>query len=241
MLDLLQLGITSLSNKFPTMIATINTIFLLAWTENYIYEFESKDKEKYYSECLQNFTVVIILICSIILPAVKTYFELFINVEYRQAVGLVPIMFVAMIFNASASFLGTVYTASMKTKDAFLTTIVAAIANIILAIILIPLLSIYGYALANTISYIIFYIVRKKSVNKILKVKENYKKYVIPILFFIGTTIIYYIGNYLFNIICEIIVLGMIFKIYFKEIIKIYGKIKNTSITSKKIRGMIND
>ena len=208
------------------MIATINTIFLLAWTENSIYEFKSEDKEKYYSESLQNFTTIMILVCSIILPAVKVYFEVFINTEYKQAIGLVPIMFVAMIFNASASFLGTVYTASMKTKDAFSTTAIAAISNILLAIILIPKLNIYGYALANTISYIIFYIVRKKSVNKIVNVKEQYINYIIPGLFLVASSIVYYMFGYKVNIIFEIIMLLLIAITYYKKIYKLLFEFK---------------
>lgn len=211
-------GITSLSNKFPTIIATINSIFLLAWTENSIYEYNSSDKEKYYSESLQMFTIVILLISSLILPAVKVYFELFINVQYKEAIGLVPIMFCAMIFNALASFLGTIYTASMKTKGAFFTTAIAAVANIILAVILVPTLNIYGYALANLLSYIIFYIVRIKSVNKIVHITENYRKYIIPTIIFGATAIVYYIANYKINIIYEIAILLIILCMYFEKI-----------------------
>lgn len=218
-------GITSMSNKFPTMIATINSIFLLAWTENSIYEYNSSDKSKYYSESLQMFTVVIILISSLLLPAVKVYFELFINVQYQDSIGLVPIMFGAMIFNALASFLGTIYTASMKTKGAFITTAIAAISNIILAIILVPIINIYGYALANLVSYVIFYIARRKSVNKIVNITQNQKKFIIPMIIFIVTSLIYYITDYKINIIYEIFMVLIIFLIYVKQIKKIFFKI----------------
>lgn len=219
-------GITSLSNKFPTMVATINSIFLLAWTENSIYEYESDDKEKYYSKSLETFTMVMILICSLILPAVKIYFNLFIDEQYEQAIGLVPVMFIAMIFNASASFLGTVYTASMNTKDALYTTIIAAVSNIALDFILIPKLNIYGYALANAISYIIFYIVRKISVSKIVKIKENYKLYMVPFIIFVISSIVYYKLNSTFNIISVVVQLILIIFIYRKVLYNIMQKVK---------------
>lgn len=199
------------------MLATINNIFLLAWTENSIYEFKSKDNKEYYSKSLENFTVMLLLICSIILPAVKVYFEIFINEQYRQAIGLVPIMFLAMIFNALSSFLGTIYTASMKTKDAFFTTIVAALSNIIVCFILIPIFNIYGYALANLISYIIFYVVRRKSVRKILEIKENFKGYIVPGFIFVLTSIIYYFTSHMFNIFYEIIIAIIILMVYFRK------------------------
>lgn len=212
------LGITSFANKFPTMLATINNIFLLAWTENSIYEYKSEDKAEYYSKSLQMFIVVVLLICSLMLPATKVYFELFIDSQYSEAIGLVPIMFIAMIFNAVASFLGTIYTASMKTKDAFYTTVVAAISNIVLCFVLIPMFNIYGFALANAISYILFYIVRKNSVNKIVKLKENYKEYITPIMIFLLTMIAYYMLDFKANILYEIVLIIIICVCYYKLI-----------------------
>ena len=220
-------GITSLSNKFPTIIATMNSIFLLAWTENSIYEYKSNDKDEYYSKSIQLFIICILITSCFLLPAIKVYFELFINQQYAESIGLVPIMFCAMLFNAAASFLGTIYTASMKTKYAFYTTAIAAISNIILSFALIPKFNIYGYAFANLISYIIFFMVRKKSINKIINLKEQLRLYMFPSFVYSMTVFIYYIGNYRLNITYEFVLIIMILKKYNKQIRLIYNKIKN--------------
>ena len=223
-------GIASLSNKFPTIIATINSIFLLAWTESTIYEYKSNDKNEYYSKGLELFLICILLASCFLLPAVKVYFRLFINQKYSNSIFYVPIMFTSMIFNALAGFLGTIYTASMKTKNAFYTTFVAAVSNIVLAIALIPKFGIYGYAFANLLSYIIFFIVRKKSINKIVNIKEDIKKYIFPCGLFIITVLIYYLGNNKVNIIYELILLIIVLKKYDKQIGELYKRFKEWSL-----------
>lgn len=217
-------GLVSFANKFPTLIMTVNSIFLMAWTENSIYEFESKDKDEYYSKNLQNFTKFLILLAAILLPIVKIYYELFINETYKISSLLVPLMFVSMGFNAVATFMGTIYTASMKTRGAFNTTVIAAVTNIIFTIILIPIIGIYGYVIANIFSYVVFYAVRKVSIGKIIKLEDNYKQYIVPSIIFIISSLIYYKASLICNAIGVILQLGIMMYIYRDLIIKISKK-----------------
>lgn len=220
-------GLVSFANKFPTLIMTVNSIFLMAWTENSIYEYSSKDKAEYYSKNLENFSKFLILFAAILLPAVKIYYEFFIVETYHASISLVPLMFVAMCFNAVSAFVGTIYTASMKTKGAFYTTIIAAVVNLVFAIILIPMIGMYGYVFANIISYIAFYFTRRISINKILKLSDNYKQYIIPGIIYIISAIMYYKANIILNFISAILQFIIIIYIYRELIYKLILKIKN--------------
>ena len=219
-------GLVSFANKFPTLLMTVNSIFLMAWTESSIYEYNSEDKAEYYSKNLENFSKFLILFSAILLPAIKVYYELFIDAEYHDSIILVPFMFVAMIFNAISSFMGTIYTASMKTKGAFYTTVIAAIVNVICSVILIPILGMWGYIFANIISYVVFYLIRKRSIDKIVKLKYNYKLYIIPAVIFIVSSIIYCRANTIYNVI-SLVLQGLIMLYIYKEIIgKMFTVIK---------------
>ena len=211
-------GLVSFANKFPSLLMTVNSIFLLAWTENSIYEYDSEDKEKYYSKNLESFSKFLILFSAFLLPIIKVYYEFFISVTYHDSITLVPLMFISMMFNAIASFIGTIYTASMKTKGAFYTTIVAGVVNIVASFILIPIFNIYGYVLSNIISYVTFYITRKRSIDKIVKLQYNYKLYCFPIVVFVISSIIYIKTGIIFNIISLFIQILIIIYMYRKLI-----------------------
>lgn len=219
-------GVISFANKFPSLIATINGIYFLAWTENSIYEYDSKDRDEYYSKNLKGFIIFQLVILSLLIVFVKLYSLLTISSNYYLSLNIIPILFVAMFFNAIATFLGTVYTASMKTKEALKTTIVAGVCNIVCSFLLIPLIGIYGFALANCISYILFLLVRIKSVNKIVNLKiDSISDFIIPSILAIITIIAFYFLNLLGCFVYEVLMCIVILIVYRKIIFDIIKKI----------------
>lgn len=161
-------GILAVASKFPGLLTTINSIFFLAWTENVIREFDSEDRDEYYSNGFAIYSKFTFSSATCLLPLVKIYNITTISGQFIDAWKYVPILILGTLFNSLAAFLGTVYTASMKTKDAFTTTIIAAVSNLILSLFMIPILSIWGVVLANMLSFIVLFFVRIKSVNKII-------------------------------------------------------------------------
>lgn len=177
-------GIVSFASKFPSIITVVNNIFLLAWSENTIYEYNTPDISNYYTKNLERFTNILLVFTALVLPATKIYFSLGISETYNESLNLIPLLAISVVFSAIASFNGALYTASKRTMGALSTTIVAAIINITIALIFVPKYGVYGYALANCISNFAFYLVRKRSVNKIIYIKEDYNKYIFSIGFF---------------------------------------------------------
>lgn len=211
-------GILAVATKFPNLLSTITQIYFLAWVENSIYEYKSKDRDEYFSNNLNGLIEFLLFSMSGILIVVKVYFLYAIDEKYTQALNLIPILFLAMLFNSISTFLGSVYTASQKTKDAFFTTIYAGISNIILSFIMIPKLGLYGYAFANLFSYIVFSIVRMKSVKKICDIKIKLTSSLSIVSFIVA-----YISYLNFDILKNIVVLfiiGILFLYNYKEIIK---------------------
>lgn len=225
-----QTGLITFANKFPNLIATINSIYFLAWTENSIYEYDSEDRNDYYSTTFEKFISFQLIFVSIIMLVVKIYSDLTIIEDYQIGLNLVPILFIAMAFNAFATLLGTIYTASMKTVEALRTTLVAAIVNIILVIILTPYIGMYGYAFSNLISYLIFLLIRMKSVNKIINMNFKLtKKMIISIIALVTTILVYYLLNIKWNYIylISLIIFAIIFyKSIILKTIKIFKRKK---------------
>lgn len=188
-------GILAVASKFPALLTTINSIFFLAWTENIIKEFDAEDRDEYFSKSFVNFFIFSISAAACLLPVIRVYNAMTISGEFIEAWRYVPILYLGAVFNGFSSFLGTAYTASMQTKAAFTTTIVSAISNLIISLILIPFFSIWGVVFANMISFMVLFGVRIKSIRKIVGIKFNILK-LLPSTILIFTAIfIYYTGN----------------------------------------------
>ena len=63
-----------------------------------------------------------------------------------------PLLIVAVFFNSLNSFLGTISTAAMKTKNLFVTTCVGALLNVLITGLLIPTCGLYGACLGMCVS-----------------------------------------------------------------------------------------
>lgn len=226
-------GILAMSSKFPGLLTTINSIFLLAWTENAIKEFESDDRDEYYSNGFQLFSKFTFCSAACLLPLIRVYNMTTITGQFADAWRYIPILIMGTIFNSLATFLGTIYTASMKTKDAFSTTIIAAVSNLMLSLFMIPVLSIWGVALANMLSFVVFLFVRIKSVNEIINLEFKIIDMLASVLLLILSVIGYYILDLSTQLLLVLIlVIGSI--IINKEIIVgIVGFVKDYKIQNK--------
>ena len=218
-------GILAVAGKFPGLLTTINSIFFLGWTENAIREYELTDKSDFFSNGFQIFSNFIICATAGLLPIIKIYNVVIITGEFTESWKYIPIMMVGTLFNSFASFLGTIYTVSMKTKQAFTTTIVVAICNLILSLLLIPRLLIWGVVISNMISFIVFFLVRMRSVNTIVNIRYHFKGMALSSFLLIISIIGYYGLNIYGQIILLIILVAgslVINKRIIKEMINFF-------------------
>ncbi len=223
-------GVLAVASKFPALVTTISSIFFLAWTENIIREFDSDDRDIYFTKGFKLFMKFNFSATACLLPLIKIYNIMTISGEFADSWKYIPLLIVGTLFNSLAAFLGTVYTASMKTKDAFTTTIVAGIANLVLSLLLIPLMSIWGVVLANTLSFIVLFLVRIKSINKIINFKIDSKESILSIVLVSISVIVYYIqGIQLQGILFVILSICalLINKEIILEILQSLGVVKN--------------
>ena len=86
-----------------------------------------------------------------------------------------PLLAVAVIFSGMGTFVGSIFTSSMKTRFLFFSTITAALVNIILNFCLIPKFHGYGAAFATVVSYIVNWLMRLQMSKKIINMKLNYR------------------------------------------------------------------
>lgn len=213
--DISDNGILAVANKFPNIIVIINGIFLKAWAENVIIEYTSKDRDEFFSMGLTRFTIFTISMAACLLPFVKIYNLLTIKGDFENAWTYVPVLILGSSFNTLAAFLGTVYSASMKTKHALTTTIISAISNLILSLLLIPAFSIWGVVVSNMISFMVLYLVRVKSVKSIINLKFSFTSLIPSLLILIASIFNYYTLD-LYGQMISVVIFGL-FAVYINK------------------------
>ncbi|MFC2121400.1 lipopolysaccharide biosynthesis protein [Bacteroidota bacterium] len=153
------------------------------------------------------------------------------NSDYFECYNIIPILIIGYMFIIISNVLKMVLFYEKHTKHITSTTVISALINIILCLLLIPLWGIYGAAISITISLILRSIMIMLLVVRISKMKINYLK--LSGFFFLAIScvgITFYIdkANFYFSptiILFKIIISIIILYIIFFKIIKNYNLI----------------
>lgn len=168
-------GVYSVSQRIPSLFATISTIFISSWQISAIDDFGSRESIVFYSKIYRIYSTFNILTLSGLILITKPLARFLFSKSFYDGWQFVPVLLMAFLFQAMSSYLGTIYTSAKKTKMLFISTIISAMANIVLNAILIPILGAQGAAIATFVSYFIIWIIRLFDTKKILKLEIAYK------------------------------------------------------------------
>ncbi len=159
-------GIYTIAYKIPTIITTIYAMFNQAWNMSAITESDSKGRARFYKNVFDsNQSVLYVLAAAVmvmLIPLTKILVESSFFISYKYA----PILIVATVFTCFTSFLGSIYAAAKKTKHSFFTSLLGAVVNIILNLILIPKFGINGASFATLVSYALVFVIRMIDIKK---------------------------------------------------------------------------
>ncbi|MBF7113508.1 oligosaccharide flippase family protein [Pediococcus pentosaceus] len=168
-------GIYAVANKIPSLISVFYSIFTQAWQISAVEEFNSKDAGKFFSTVLNaTFGVLLVGVSGLILFS-KPLVMILSTAAYYSAWKIVPWLALAVLFASVSSFLGTVYTASMKTVTLFTTTLIGAVINVICNLILIPIFGVVGAGIGAFVSFLVVTVLRIRDSRKFMKLTLNWK------------------------------------------------------------------
>ena len=208
-------GIYAVANKFPSILIMVNSIFYLAWQESAIGEYNSKDKNIFYSKMFNLLVVLEFTTVLILLPFTKFIMKYIVKNNFYSAWLFIPFLYFGAIFNAFSSFYGTGYQSSKETIGAFYTSVYGAVINIILNIILIPVIGIQGASLSTMVSFLIMWLARLWQTKKYFKITIHKNKIISLLALSLIYTLFYYLNidymNYL------LMILSLIFFILYNK------------------------
>lgn len=171
-----QVGIYAVSYKIPTIMMTVMGFFISAWQISAIEGFGSEKSQHFFSDVYKKCFSLNILLAATLIAFSKITGGFLYSADFFAAWKYVPVLVVANVFNVLASFLGTIYTASKKTKMLSISTMIGASANIAINFALIPSIGAMGAAIATALSYAIMWVIRIVNTRHIMKLIFDVRK-----------------------------------------------------------------
>ena len=174
-----SLGIYAVSAKIPSFINVIINVFSQAWGISSVKEFENTNDRKFYSSVFNLYMFLCFGVGIGIISVTKLFMKMYVSEAFYSAWKYVPTLLAAAAFAAVAYYYGSLYGAVKKSGRNMVTTLIAAITNVIVNVICIPLWGIYGAAIGTLVSYIVMSTMRMIDINRLLKIKIDYVRYIL--------------------------------------------------------------
>ena len=183
-------GIYAMANKFPNIINVLYGYFYTAWKESAAKIVKEDNKNQYYNSIYHDAKRFLYAVTICLIAVMPFAFPIFINEAYDEAYVYIPIVMIATYYSNLSSFYGGIFSAYKDTKIMGTTTIVAAVINLVIDLLLVNTLKIYAACFSTLIANLIVYFYRKKKLKKYLKLKEL--KWQGPMLFLAIICLAYY-------------------------------------------------
>ena len=166
-------------------------------------------------------SVVILLIA--VMPFI---FNFFIKKEFVQSYVYIPILILAMYFSNISGFFGGIFSAYKDTKIMGKSTMIAAIINILINVILIRYIGLWAASFSTLIATFVTYLYRKIKLKKYIKFKVNVFRIFLSWLSLIISIVSYYSASFIIKVLILFILSIYVLSIN-KEILVLFKNIIN--------------
>lgn len=170
-------GIYSVSYKIPTIISLLAMIMNRAWTLSVLNQNELQSSEKFMSKLYEMYNSVLILgsafIILINIPLAKI---LYANKFYEAWKYTGPLVLSATFITLS-NFYDAIFLKEKDTKSTAIVSVIVAVSNAILSLLLVQISGIMGVAIGTLISNIAGYIIKIKKSRIYIQLDVSYIKH----------------------------------------------------------------
>lgn len=166
-------GIYSVASKIPSILNIFQSIFSQAWTLSAVKDFDPEDKNGFFANTYRAYNCMMVLICSGIIVADKILASFLYAKDFYVAWRYVPWLTIAIVFGSLSGYIGGFFSAVKNSKIFAQSTVVGAVGNIILNLILTPILGALGAAIATAVCYFVVWAMRYWHSKKFIKLRIN--------------------------------------------------------------------
>ena len=139
----------------------------------------------------------------------KPFLKIYVSDSYYDAWRYTPFLIIGCVYLTLGTFMATSYTVHKDSFGYLFSDSFGAVFNILLNFILVPVIGVYGAALATCISYIAVFMFRVFHTRKYIKYDIWYKEFILGSLLMILSAILMFVDDikgFLFQLL--ILVLG---------------------------------
>lgn len=219
-------GIFSVSYKIPSVLMMFQSIFNQAWTLSAVHEFEQENKNSFFSQMYAFYNICTTVLCSLLIITSRFIASILYAKDFYEAWQYVPFLLIATVFGSLSGYIGGIYAAAKDTKAFASTSVIGAIVNLFLTLLLVWQIGIMGAAIAAAVSYALIWYLRIRSLKRYLDLHISYWRDSLSyMLLVIQSVFLLVFEDSIFFYLIEIILFVCILLIHKSLLFTIYNRI----------------
>ncbi len=192
-----DLGLYTVATKIPALINVIISIFSQAWGVSSILENESTNDPKFYSNIFRAYSFLAFGATVFLTLIIKDFMRIYVGSDFTGSWQYVPLLLASASFSAVSAFYGSLYGAFKRNLSSMVTTIIAAVVNIVLNYFFIKMYNIWGAVIGTVAAYVVIAVLRMIDTRKFIKFKIGLLEFCLNGAIVLAQTILVALG---FNI-----------------------------------------
>ena len=180
-------GFYAAAYKIPTLLTYVVTIFNDAWKLSAVSESDDREQcANFYSQTYKYYIAVMFIGGGILSVGAQIIARILFAESYYVAWIFIPVLSAATVFTALDTFLGSVYFTVKRTAMSLYTSLLGAVLNLALNLVMIPDWGLgwgaMGASVATFISYFLVYVVRAATMGRFLRFRLYHGRLIVNTL-----------------------------------------------------------
>lgn len=200
-------GIYTVSCKMSNILNSVFSIFGLSWQETASLHINDKDKDVFFTDMINRLLLLFANIALLILVLLPIFYGAVIGESYRASYDYIPVLLYANVWSVLTGLLGGIYIAKKRTKEIANTTIISAVINIAINLILIKAIGLHAATVSTLVSCMAMSIYRVYDCRKYVKYDFDFRGMAIFSFLFILSSYLYYMNGAITNMLNLVLVI----------------------------------
>lgn len=177
-----DLGLYTVASKIPALINTFVNIFSQAWGISSIKEIETTNDTSYYSQVFKIYSALAFGASVGFIAITKPFMQLYVGKEFLTAWRYVPLLLLAASFSAISTYYGSMFGALKKSVECMWSTLIGAVANVILNYVFIKHVGTWGAIVGTVCAFFIIAVIRMVWVNRYIKIIIYWRSLIVDVI-----------------------------------------------------------
>lgn len=173
-------GVYAVATRFTGIIYTLALIFYQAWQETAILQYNSPDRDKFFSKMFNSYIFLLSMILVGYAFLLKINYGWLVAPQYSESLNYIYPLGVSSVLFAIAAFFDMGYQCAKDTQRTLPAIMLAAIVNVVLNFLLIKPLGVYGVIVTLMVTYLVLVIYRWHDMKRYFTLKFD-KRTCVPV------------------------------------------------------------